>query len=270
MPMKTILALFLLSFSLASNGHEYLEYFGKVTKWKDPNITWHSSLSAENTEIARNCFKQWSDATDGFLKFTEVAEADAQILVFSQPLNSYVGLMRPHGFYEIGFFYKTDAILDSAILLDPYKVKSILLHEIGHCLGVGHNNNVPNGIDLPTMFTVQTVYPVMDTLHLEDINAVRTLYGLPERVPEPLIIYVTKIRHRTFSLMVSDADGGVQFVADKKRGRFEKIVTTNLGQTSIGNPVVIKMSKAWTEVKAYWNGRSGTIILGKKPKSKGK
>lgn len=258
--MKTLL-LFLLCINLSA--FESINWPGTLSRFRaDEPITWSSTLSPANTALARACFQQWSDATDGLLTFVEGGDG---ILLRSQGLDKPAGEMYLNRYDEAGYFTSANVVLNTTLPDGSELTHCILLHEIGHALGMGHADGTWPGLDLPTMYPSQVTLG-QATLHADDINGVRYIYGLCARPAAPLQLYATKLKGHMYSVMASEADEFVAFTAPKKNVKFALNWVTNLGPTLQANPALLKLRTASAKVEAYWNGQYGTVILGKQPK----
>ena len=66
-------------------------------------------------------------------------------------------------------------------------LETVLLHELGHVLGLGHENDLGSGLSAPVM---QSFYwGELRTFHSDDIAGIKTLYAAvgepPDQIPEP-------------------------------------------------------------------------------------
>lgn len=137
-------------------------------------------------EVYRD-FDAWSQSTNGRLRFKEVGKPEQARIMLSLkqgPLmdaNSSIGhasfnseIMNqedPMNNLKVNIIVNTGE-LDSDITLDSRKeqVRKLVLHELGHAIGIWGHSKDPNDI----MYT----HPIVSQLSSRDINTVRKLYKI--------------------------------------------------------------------------------------------
>lgn len=150
----------------------------KPVKWDKTSITWKLN-DPSLRQATTAALEEWAKATGYYLHFEETSSADADIKVeLDSSLAGYLG--------QTATYYDppTTTILNSTVQV-KWPMKPILLHEIGHALGMAHATGNYQGhvdeYDLPVMFNVIEAY--RGSLHLDDILGIRALYGLTLPVP---------------------------------------------------------------------------------------
>jgi hypothetical protein len=181
--MKTVITVVL---ALSSGFASAFEYFvneeGKPLRWKEPQqLTWRVESHDPNDklhEAAAKAFATWQKETFGVVQFTEAPCGDAHILVKRDAQWQYP-------FFIVG--YTTPCIAEDTSVMQAARIEirnevdddvldGVLLHEIGHALGIAHATkfNAEMLIDLPTMFP--SVGNWSSSLHVDDIKSVINLY----------------------------------------------------------------------------------------------
>ena len=179
---------------------------GQTCKWdlsSLPDGTFHWKVADGAPDIARQSMlfatQAWSDASAGVLRFTE---GDGGIVVNWGGLGADVTALAQTtlsarngtilsakivvntGLYS--WIRGPQTAQDAAALFRTYDLDPVLLHEMGHALGLDHSDK--DGVqpvdhsDLPTMNSI--VYPCARTLHIDDITGIRVLYGIDAPLPQ--------------------------------------------------------------------------------------
>ncbi|HYG75692.1 MAG TPA: PKD domain-containing protein [Planctomycetota bacterium] len=160
----------------------------------------------------------WSDASGGVLKFAEGAGGitvvwddegteipDGLFLAYTtfyatsdnRIASAEIVVNAKWYSWQRGGYGGVGPILPSG--LREANLDSVMLHELGHAIGLDHSDRKPESIvgtysfnDLPTMNSV--IYPGAETLHVDDISGARALYNGPVEPIEilsPLTITAT-------------------------------------------------------------------------------
>lgn len=159
--------------------------------WQVP-IPVHIVLSNAEQAAFLNCihqgFDRWMHATDGRLRFREVGNPDqARLFITLQPgplmsPNASIGHASfdrmilengkdPMQELKVSIVVNTGEIQGDLPL--PYRqeqVSKLLLHELGHAVGIWGHSNDPDDI----MYT----HPIVSALSARDLRTIRRLYGL--------------------------------------------------------------------------------------------
>gem|GEM_PF-539900 len=152
----------------------------KVAIWSDPEMTeWKEPFRQAVIES----FSKWRDASGGWLRF-QIVDDQRQAKIVCK----LVGVMRGskyegggeklgetlgdydnknadvRGFSRVEIFWGPDS--------NPGHFKHVVLHEVGHSLGLGHSNN-----------TLDVMYPFVHPPYVEypsrrDSSSLRALYGI--------------------------------------------------------------------------------------------
>ncbi|MCY3022940.1 MAG: PKD domain-containing protein [Planctomycetota bacterium] len=150
-------------------------------------------------DAMRACTQAWSDATGGALQFSEgpggiTATFDSTGTDIPDPLFLAYTAFTSNGQYKItnatiivnaaNYTWLRGQIKGVGPAVNGKReadLDGVVLHELGHALGLDHADRNPAGIvgsigvnDLPTMYSV--IYPGAETLHTDDEAGIRTLY----------------------------------------------------------------------------------------------
>ncbi|CAD5121069.1 DgyrCDS9607 [Dimorphilus gyrociliatus] len=165
--------------------HRRYDVVGKVGRWRKKVITYrlvhHTqdiSLDAQ-LNIIRNAFAVWQNISNLMFKENTIEWADIVIKFVAGQHSQCIPFSESdlaHAFYpgsvkggEIHF--DDDRIWVGNDEKGGLNLKSVLLHEIGHTLGLGHSND-PGSI-------MSAWYTGLEVLGETDIKAIQSLYGKP-------------------------------------------------------------------------------------------
>jgi len=257
---------------------------GTPYKWNMatlPNNTIYWTVDASAPVIVREsmlkCTKSWNESTDGVLKFAEgpggmVVEWDATGAKIPDTL-----------FLAYAYFSSTNQqdITSARIVINAKNytwqrggytgvgpmingvreanIDSVLLHEIGHTLGLDHSDRNVSAIvgevsasDLPTMNSV--IYPGAESLHNDDQAGARFLY-LNETTP---------VEKKPLQVLASPMKGKAPLVVSFSQFGGDGSTSWNFGDgvNIKGGAAVRKFTVPGTyNVEVECNGQKGTVTV---------
>ncbi|MFD1157618.1 matrixin family metalloprotease [Roseovarius aestuarii] len=144
------------------------------------SVSGNSFLNYNFVNVIADAFAEWS--TYGDIEFQQVADGggaagvglDADIRIF---FGAIPGSTAGYAFYPSshGSAIAGDILLDTLTVFNTNQTlfRSIVLHEVGHALGLGHVDD--NSILTPTISET--------TLQPDDIAGIQAIYGVQDNVP---------------------------------------------------------------------------------------
>jgi len=203
----SILTFLFFSQSIASVG----DYFEQITIFSDGRLTRFDkmpiriytdeipvpdALKKQYMSVLNEVISNWEEVSDGKIQFSQISKKEnADIrLSWSNKLPSYprnpIGeavLVRTKSFYveiKIGLRDST-----TASLLRPKTAKSILLHELGHAIGLWGHSHHPQDV---MHYAATALYPSK-----RDINTLLKVYSTPNNKPfheQAIVILKSEIK----------------------------------------------------------------------------
>jgi hypothetical protein len=174
---------------------------GSRCKWdlanlSDGTIHWRIGVGAPETTRDAMLFatQTWSAGSAGVLRFSEAAGGIEVLGVdtLDDASNLAQTSLQLNGAVIEGAQVKINLAkswVRGTAKTGSFDLDAVLLHELGHALGLGHSDDDAhdivggeNGSDLPTMNSIIT--QATRTLHRDDIAAIRELYGIDAPLPE--------------------------------------------------------------------------------------
>lgn len=213
------------------------------------------------------CAGKWSEALGGKIIFEENSEKEifitlknlttdqrgqAELFVSDPGKNAFLHSAR----ISLNARYQFSNISTGK---DIINLDALMLHEIGHCLGLHHtsieaaSHPALKDYDVPTMYYFLSIYPD-DTLHLDDINGVRARYNLPPLPNLPLMVSCEKIKGNRYRFQIPQVTG--EYL----------ILDMGYGFQRYHQSSIFRFKRGISTIKAQWNGFQGQceIQIGKR------
>jgi len=150
----------------------------------------------------------------------------------------------------------TDSTKDANDTRQELDLDAIVLHEMGHVLGLHHSDENPeatvgatNHFDYPTMNSI--VFPSARSLHLDDMAGIRALYGITAPLPE-LFVEASPARGKSpLKVALFQTGGGADTMWDLGNGSIA------MGEKSKAR----YRAPGFYTVTAESNGMTATVII---------
>jgi len=134
--------------------------------WTTQEVKFTVSGNDELKQATRSAFKAWAKVCG--LKFKEVSTGAQIYVCFAEVPPNYAGYAHKS---QDSRNRSTVWFLAINGALEAHQLKAVVLHEIGHAIGIEHSN-VPDA--------VMSTGSDSDELHDDDIRAAQALYGKPK------------------------------------------------------------------------------------------
>lgn len=166
----------------------HYQFFPQSPRWQKSQLTYRfrSSVSVRGTEnirsICARAFQKWAQVSH--FTFQEVGASGAADIEIGfhrrnhgdgHSFDGYGGTLA-HAFSPtIGrFHFDAEEIWSENPGPNQVDLESVAVHEIGHLLGLSHDDTVPDAI----MYSKFSYGTTKRNLHADDIRGIRALYGL--------------------------------------------------------------------------------------------
>ena len=235
-------------FARRAESYERLEIDRHLVRFTT-EIRYYSDLEDSLVNSLENSLSKWNTAADGILTWSRVDDPlDANLIyTYGRMTDDFLALASVLDGHVDGSEFRVDRGLiqiNSATILLVENMDSLVLHELGHIFGLSHPA-LESASDKPTMCAFQaSSSEELNTLHSDDVDGIREIFGLSPLELEPLSVDCKKNR-----FTVRGADASVYWTVYDRRGRS----VANFRGTGIKVRVPSR-----GRLVALWNGRTGT------------
>ncbi len=217
-------------------------FFDPVKRWDKKEINWSAPSEFHNTLTLQ--FAKWQEALNGVITFKQVEKGDVFFTLREdlQPSMEFAAFVR--------HWTKDATIVGVEIcIVRPLigNIDSILLHEIGHALGLGHSNNLNS---------IMSNRPMVKEFHREDVEAICALYNTSALVPN-FNIKATRIKGKKYRLTI-DSEEYVLWTSLKTR-KWKKDIIPAFGAT--GKDVICTVKKYPFELRIDVRGYTQYLTI---------
>ena len=222
------------------------EFYEGKPKWKEGTITYQ--VEDKYRSSAQKAFKTWSESVDNKIIFEEVYD-NPQLEIKTGKLNDNQFVAYASTFQDINnITIKGKITVNEKMDLNKLGIDldNLITHETGHILGLADiydKNRITapydETVDMPTMWNRQTTMKGQySTLHQEDVNGIRELYGLDKKNN------TLELKRKGYKIYANIPKGDNNIVWTLRRKNKEyKLYTSNF----------IRRKKGW-KISAEYNG----------------